>query len=65
MSGNVCENFVDYFEVMENNTRNNGKRSKKSFHFTDAKIYNELPIKVRNAVTLKDFNDLHNKLFNF
>ena len=42
-----CE---DYFEVMENNTRNNGKLirlprvrlecAEKCFHFTGAKIYN-------------------------
>ena len=59
---------------MENNTRNNDKLirlprvrlkfSKKSFRFTCAKIYNELPFKVRNASTLKDFNNVYNKMFN-
>ena len=74
MIGNVWENFVDYFEVMENNTRNNGKLkrlpwvrlecSKKGFHFTDTKIYDKLPIKFRNATTLNNFKIVY-KHFKF
>ena len=74
LSGNICENFANYFDVMVNNTRNKNKLirlprvrlqcSKKSFRFTGAKIYNELPIKIRDASTLNDFNKIYNQLFN-
>ena len=38
--------------------------SKKSFRFAGDKIYNELPIKIRDASTLNDFNKIYHQLFN-
>ena len=74
INGNVCNNFEGYFDVMENNTRN-AKRllrlpsvklesTKKSFKFTGAKLYNELPIEVRSATSAKMFASLFDKVFN-
>ena len=64
INGNVCNNFEGYFNVMENNTRNAKKllrllsvkleSTKKSFKFTGAKLYNELPIEVRSATSAKN-----------
>ena len=74
MSGSACENFNDYFEVMTNNTRNKNnlirlpkiklQSTKKSFRFTGAKIFNELPLDIREAETLNVFNQKYNKIFN-
>ena len=59
---------------MENNTRNAKKllrlpsvkleSTKKSFKFTGAKLYNELPIEVRSATSAKMFASLFDKVFN-
>ena len=74
INGNVCNNFEGYFDVMENNTRNAKKllrlpsvkleSTKKSFKFTAAKLYNELPIEVRSATSAKMFASLFDKVFN-
>ena len=51
-------NFEDYFELLENNTRNRGKLlklpkvklevGKRSFKFMGARTFNSLPVEVRN-----------------
>ena len=74
LSGNVCNNLKDYFEVMSNNTRNANKLlrlpyvklecTKKSFKFIGAKEYNSLPLKMRSAESTKIFIALFNKSFN-
>ena len=63
----TCENLHDYFEISNHrfNTRNNGcllkipnvklETTTKSFHFMGAKIYNELPIKIRAATQILTF----------
>ena len=70
LSNDVCDNFVDYFKVIESkyNTRNNGKLiclpsfrtevAKKSFHFYGGKCYNDLPSEIRSAVSLQSFKKL-------
>ena len=74
INGNVCDNFKNYFEVMSNNTRNANKlirlpkvkleSTKKSFRYTGAKEYNNLPMKVRNATSTKEFIRLYDEVFN-
>ena len=70
----MCNNFESYFDVLKNNTRNGNKllrlprvkleSTKKSFKFTGAKLYNELPIEVRSATSTKMFASLFDKVFN-
>ena len=60
-----CSVFKDYFETMENNTRNNNciirlpaaklKAYSKSFKFNEGKVFNSLPHKCRAATSLDDF----------
>ena len=65
LDGAMCSNFDNYFKLMNHglNTRNNNATimlpkvklagAKKSFYFTGAKIYNELPINISKE---KNFN---------
>ena len=67
LSNRACTNFTNYFELMDNCTRNKNKllrlpaikleSSRKSFFFNGAKSYNELPLRVREAKTKKQFLD--------
>ena len=60
-----CSVFKDYFETMENNTRNNNciirlpaaklEAYRKSFKFNGGKVFNSLPHKCRAATSLDDF----------
>ena len=60
-----CSVFKDYFETMENNTRNNNciirlpaaklEAYRKSFKFNGGKVFNSLPHKYRAATSLDDF----------
>ena len=60
-----CSVFKDYFETMENNTRNNDciirlpaaklKAYSKSFKFNGGKVFNSLSHKCRAATSLDDF----------
>ena len=60
-----CDNFNDYFEIMNNKTRNNGilirlpkirhESSKKSFFYYGAKCFSDLPAQVRGAQNSKEF----------
>ena len=60
-----CSAFKDYFETMENNTRNNNciirlpaaklEAYRKSFKFNGGKVFNSLPHKCRAATLLDDF----------
>ena len=53
INGDSCDNFNDYFEIMNNKTRNNGilirlpkirhESSKKSFFYYGAKCFSDLP----------------------
>lgn len=65
LSNNTCRNFINYFELLNNQTRNQKKlirlpaikleSSRKSFFFNGAKCYNDLPLHVREAETKKQF----------
>ena len=61
ITNNVCSNFVNYFEVMSHvrDTRNNNHMlivpkvklefAKRSFYFMGVKLYNSLPLEIRQA----------------
>ena len=65
ISGGSCDNFNDYFEIMNSKTQNNGilirlpkirlESSKKSFFYYGAKCFNDLPAQVRGAQNSKEF----------
>ena len=65
LNGDSCKFFENYFDVMRNATRNNGKLiripkfklegTKKSFRYYGAKCFNDLPFKARSAETFKEF----------
>ena len=65
INGNSCDNFNDYFEIMNNKTQNNEilirlpkvrlKSSKKSFFSYGAKCFNDLSPQVRAAQNSKEF----------
>ena len=65
ITGDVCENLNNYFDIMTNKTRNKDtllrlpkiklESSKKSFRFYGAKCFNELPADVRRAQSMEDF----------
>lgn len=71
LDGRTCENFVDYFTVMEHsqNTRNNSSSlrlpatrteyGRRSFRFMASKCYNTLPLECRKE---NDFNVFIRKL---
>ena len=60
-----CSIFRDYFETMENNTRNNNciiqlpaaklEAQRKKFKFNGGKVFNNLLYKCRAATSLDDF----------
>jgi hypothetical protein len=64
----ICSNFCGYFQVNNHDkgTRNNAilvklpkvklEFNRQVFRFAGAKIYNELPIEVRNVEDVKSFN---------
>lgn len=70
----ICENFYGYFKKIENNrnTRNNRialklpavrtEFAKKSSYFMAAKVYNSLPIDVRN---IENFTTFCKEMLNF
>ena len=75
MKKDLCENFENYFNSIDSNhvTRNNKSLimlpkvclecAKKSFYFTGAKTFNDLPTDIRKAEALNDFKvKLHNFL---
>ena len=61
LENDICENFMDYFKLSSHsyNTRNKGliivlprinlEIARSSFFFTGAKIFNDLPAKIREA----------------
>jgi len=67
VDGKTCDNFVDYFTVMDHNhnTRNNNSSlrlpptrteyGRRSFKFMASKYYNELPSECRNEDSFKNF----------
>ena len=65
INGDSCDNFNDYFEIMNNKTRNNGilirlpkirlESSKKSFFYYGAKCFNDLPAQDRGAPNSQEF----------
>ena len=69
LNGDVCSNLENYFEINshEKNTRNKNKFLKlpevklefarKSLKFQGARIYNELPLSVRNSDNFNLLND--------
>ncbi|XP_057296237.1 uncharacterized protein LOC130625190 [Hydractinia symbiolongicarpus] len=71
--GDVCENFVNYFEKMTNNTRNKNhllrlpkiklESSRKSFFFNGAETFNELPLQIRASTSIEDFVKLYEEFF--
>ena len=73
LNGNVCSNFVNYFELMKNQTRNNNKlirlpairleSSRKSFYFNGAKSFNDLPINLREIESRSQFRSKLNEYF--
>ena len=71
---NTCENFQNYFDVMNNQTRNKNyilriprvklESCKKSYFFNGAKEYNELPTKIISAQSNEEFLKLYKEVFN-
>ena len=71
----ICTNFHDYFSINENSrsTRSMGilldipkvrlEFARKSFYFYGAKIYNDLPIKIRQEQNYSKFLNLLNEHF--
>jgi len=65
INNETCDPFKNYFEIMENNTRNKGKLIrlpkanlecfKKSFYFYGAKVFNSLSLKSRSARSKSEF----------
>ena len=67
LDGKSCESFLNYFEINKHSkkTRNNNKLlklpsirlefGKKSFRFQGAKIYNDLPLEIRESPNAADF----------
>ena len=64
--------FRDYFETMEDNTRNNNyiiqwlsaaklEACRKSFKFNGAKVFNSLPHKCQAATSVDDFLEIFEK----
>ena len=70
INNTICDNFTKYFELFEHdvNTRNNCKMirlpkvklefARKSFYYSGAKIYNELPLIIRTSESYIDFKKL-------
>ncbi|MEM6812713.1 MAG: reverse transcriptase family protein, partial [Pseudomonadota bacterium] len=73
LNGNVCDNFKNYFELLNNKTRNRGKllrlphvkleSTKKSFYFNGAKNFNNLPVDLRSTSNISQFGALYDKIF--
>ena len=71
--GATCSNFLNYFEIMDNRTRNKNKlirlpkikleSSRKSFYFNGAKCFNELPLLIREIDTKSKFRSVLNEFF--
>ena len=71
----VCENFKDYFEINKHDkcTRNKNKLIKlpkirleygrKSFYYTGSKLYNSLPLDLRNIQSFSEFASQVDKFF--
>ena len=69
IDGNVCENFLNYFNVInkESVTRNgkyllrlpkfNLEYGKSCFIFMGARTYNDLPLEIRKIENYKEFRD--------
>jgi exonuclease III len=67
----VCVNMENYFDIMNNNTRNRNiilripkiklESTKKSFYFSGARAFNNLPPAVRGAESLLKFLEFFNK----
>ena len=67
-----CSVFKDYFETMENNTRNNNciirlpaaklEAYRKSFKFNGGEVFKSLPHKCRAATSLDDFLKVFDEL---
>lgn len=67
LDGDCCRNFENYFEINNHTkrTRNNGKLvkipsvklefGKKAFKFQGAKIFNELPLSIRDITSVVEF----------
>ena len=63
----ICEHFQNYFTLIEHKkeTRNNNctlrlpsikkEYARKSFLYMGAKVYNELPLDIRQTETFKEF----------
>ena len=70
LDGNVCSNFMSYFETHIHNTmtRNNGYKvilpkirleySRGAFYYMGAKLYNSLPLDTRKTADFNDFDKL-------
>ena len=75
LDGNSCNNLFNYFEMINhnNNTRNNRKMlrvprvrlafAKKSFYFTGAILYNDLPINIRSTEVYSKYKSLLDEYF--
>ena len=73
LNSDVCDNFKNYFQtiVSQHETRNNGRlvrlpkvrleAARKAFFFNGGRIFNKLPINIRNSNDLKSFKLLLKK----
>ena len=74
INGNTCANFKNYFEIMNNNTRNKNyiirlpkiklEVCRKSFFFNGGIMYNNLPKPIRSAATQDEFLKFYRDYFN-
>ena len=75
LNGKSCESFQNYFQINKHSkeTRNNDKMlkfpsiklefGKKSFRFQGVKIYNNLPLEIRESRNTTDFKEKLNAHF--
>ena len=77
IDGKLCENFEEYFSLLshKNHTRNNKislnlstlrtEFLKRSVYFSDAKLYNELLLQIRQLDSFEKFRNAINIFFNW
>ena len=75
IDGKLCENFAEYFSLLshEKRTRNNSislnlpsvrtQFSKRSVYFSVAKLYNDLPVQIRQLDSFEKFRNSINTFF--
>ena len=75
LNNDICENFQVYFEQQQHKTRTINSEclirlpgikteyARKTFHFMDATLYNELPFNLRKTESFKQYEGRLKKHF--